>query len=145
VYKVKKKRPDFGGPELHPTAGASIVGAREPLIAFNVNLRSKDLKVAEEIAEAIREKNSGLAGLKALGLKLSSGKCVQVSTNITRTDLVSPFKVYDLIRKKAEELGVRVIGSELVGLMPLNSLVTSAMDGMMLDSFDQSRVIELNL
>jgi glutamate formiminotransferase len=145
VKKDKKKRPDFGGPELHPTAGASIVGAREPLIAVNVNLRSKDLKVAEEIAEAIREKNSGVPGLKALGLQLSSGGCVQVSTNITRTDLVSPLRVYELIRGEAEERGIRVASSELVGLMPLNSVVMSARDGMMLDSFDQSRVIELNL
>jgi glutamate formiminotransferase len=145
VKKDRKRRPDFGGPELHPTAGASIVGAREPLIAFNVNLRSKDLEVAEEIAEAIREKNSGLAGLKALGLKLSSGRCVQVSTNITRTDIVSPYRVYELIKAEAEERGVSIAGSELVGLMPLNSVVMSARDSMMLDSFDQSRVIELNL
>lgn len=145
VKKEKKRRPDFGGPELHRTAGASIIGAREPLIAFNVNLRSKDLDIAEEIAEAIREKNSGLVGLKALGLRLSSGRCVQVSTNITRTDLVSPCRVFELIKDEAAKRGVSVIGSEVVGLMPLNSVIMSTKDGTMLDSFSQSRVIELNL
>ena len=145
VRRDKRKRPDFGGPGLHPTAGASIVGAREPLIAFNVNLRSKDLDVAMEVAEAIREKNSGLVGLKALGLRLSSGKCVQVSTNITRTDIVSPFKVFDIVRREAENLGVSVLGTELVGLMPINSVFMSAREGAMLGSLDESRVIELNL
>ena len=145
VKRDKRKRPDFGGPGLHPTAGASIVGAREPLIAFNVNLRSKDLNVAMEIAEAIREKNSGLVGLRALGLRLSSGRCVQVSTNITRTDIVSPFRVFDLIRKEAGDRGVSVLGTELVGLMPINSVFMSAKEGAMLSSLDESRVIELNL
>lgn len=145
VKKDRKKRPDFGGPDLHPTAGASIVGAREPLIAFNVNLRSKDLEKAKEIAEAIREKNSGLVGLKALGLALSSGKCVQVSTNITRTDLVSPYKVREIVKSEATKRGVTVLGSELVGLMPLNSVIMSAGQGMMLEQLGQSRIIELNL
>ena len=86
-----------------------------------------------------------MAGLKAIGLKLSSGRCVQVSTNITRTDIVSPYRVYELIKAEAGKRGVSVAGSELVGLMPLNSVVMSARDGMMLDSFEQSRVIELNL
>lgn len=145
VAKDKKRRPDFGGPNLHPTAGASIVGARDPLIAFNVNLKSRDIEVAKEIAEAIREKNSGLVGLKALGLMLSSGKCAQVSTNITRTDLVSPAKVYELVREEAAERGVEVACGELVGLMPLDSLLGSMRDAVRFDSFDRSRVIELNL
>jgi len=142
VLKEKKRRPDFGGPALHPSAGASIVGARAPLIAFNVNLKSRDIGVAKEIAEAIREKNSGLVGLKAMGLRLSSGGCVQVSTNITRTDLVSPYKVYELVRMEAEKRGVRAACSELVGLMPLDSLMISMKDAVKFESFDRSNVIE---
>jgi len=145
VLKDKNRRPDFGGPALHPTAGASIVGARDPLIAFNVNLKSRDVGIAKEIAEAIREKNSGLVGLKALGLKLSSGRCVQVSTNITRTDVVSPFRVYELVKEEATKRGVQVACSELVGLMPLCSLIDSVRDAVMFDSFDRSRIIELDL
>jgi glutamate formiminotransferase len=142
VLKDKSRRPDFGGPALHPSAGASIVGARAPLIAFNVNLKSRDIEVAKEIAEAIREKNSGLIGLKAMGLKLSSGRRVQISTNITRTDLVSPYKVFELVREEAGKRGIEVACSELVGLMPLDSLMRSMRDAVRLDSFDRSRVVE---
>jgi len=145
VKKDKTRRPDFGGPGLHPTAGATVVGAREFLVAYNVNLKSRDLGIAKDIAEAIRERNSGLPGLKALGLTLRSGKCVQVSTNITRADLVSPYQVYDLVRIEAEKRGVEAGASELVGLMPLCSVVNSVRDSVKFDSLDSSRIIELNL
>lgn len=145
VKKDAKKRPDFGGPSLHPTAGASIIGAREPLIAFNVNLKSNDLKAAMDIAEAVREKNSGLMGLKTLGLKLPSERCVQVSMNITRTNQVTPFQAYDLIRREASKRGIEVLRSELVGLMPLNTVINSAGQAVQLDSLAPSRIIELNL
>jgi len=145
VKKDKDKRPDFGGPELHPTAGASIVGARPPLIAFNVNLASRDLALARNIAEAVREKNSGLIGLKALGLELKSKGCVQVSMNITRTDLVTPYTAYRKVVEEAERLGVDVLGSELVGLMPLSSLLDSTKEAVRLESLTRDRIIELNL
>lgn len=145
VLKDKKKAPDFGGPGLHPTAGATIVGAREPLIAYNVNLKSTDLEIAQEIAEEIREKNSGLEGLKAMGLKLTSCKCVQVSMNITKTDKVSPYRAFEIIREKAAVRGVEVECSELVGLMPLGAVLDSAKESVRLENFDRSRVIELNL
>lgn len=145
VMKDRSRRPDFGGPALHPTAGATIVGARDFLIAYNVNLKSRNLRIAKDIAEAIRERNSGLVGLKALGLMLSSGKCVQVSTNITRADLVSPYQVFELVKAEAEKRGVKADCSELVGLMPLCSVLGSARDSVRFESLDPSRVIELNL
>lgn len=145
VRRDDGKRPDFGGPELHPTAGATIVGARDPLIAFNVNLRSQDLNLAIEIANEVREKRSGFTGVKALGLMLSSDGCVQISTNITKPDLVSPFAVFDKIRIEAEKRGLEICESELVGLMPLGAVLESTRASLRLESFDRSRVIELNL
>jgi len=145
VKKDKSRRPDFGGPALHPTAGASIVGARPPLIAFNVNLNSGDLALARKIAEAVREKNSGLVGVKALGLELKSKRCVQVSMNITRPDIVSPFVAYSKVAEEAEKLGIDVLESELIGLMPLSSLLDSTRDAVKLESLTMDRIIELKI
>ena len=145
VTKDKTKQPDFGGPVLHPTAGATIVGARAPLIAFNVNLNSTDLNAAKKIAEAVREKNSGLIGLKALGLELKRLACVQVSTNITRTDVVSPYAVFEKIKGAAEKRGISVKGSELIGLVPLNSVINSTKESIHLGLLNSSKIIELNL
>jgi len=137
--------PDFGGPSLHSTAGATVVGARYPLVAFNVNLDSDDLIAAKEIAEAIREKNSGLVGLKALGLRLNKLSCVQVSTNITRTDIVSPYTIFDRIQAEARKRGIKVRNSELIGLMPLSSVVNLAGNAMHLETFSKEKIIELNI
>ncbi|MEM2839203.1 MAG: glutamate formimidoyltransferase [Thermoplasmata archaeon] len=145
VKKDRSKRPDFGGPALHPTAGACIVGARPPLIAFNVNLNSRDLKAAKKIAEAVREKNSGLVGLKALGLELKSKRCVQVSMNITRPDVVSPYVAYNKVAEEAMKFGIEVLGSELIGLMPLSSLLDSTRDAIKLESLTENRIIELQI
>jgi len=137
--------PDFGGPQLHPKAGATIVGARDPLIAFNIDLKSSDLKMAREIASAIRERNSGLKGLKALGIYLESRSCVQISTNITRTDLVSPYRVFEKVKEEASKRGIDILRGELVGLMPLESIISSAREAIHLDSLDAKRIIDLNL
>lgn len=145
VKKDQSKRPDFGGPALHPTAGASIVGARWPLIAFNVNLNSTDLDAAKEIAAAVREKSSGIIGLKALGLELKSKRCVQISMNVTRTDKVNPYTAYHKVVQEATKRGIEVLGSELIGLMPLDSLLGCARDALKLESLSANRIIELNL
>lgn len=145
VKKEKMRKPDCGGSSLHPTAGASIVGARWPLIAFNVNLKSRNLAAARKIAEAVREKNSGLLGLKALGLELKSKRCVQISMNITRADMVTPYAAYQKVVEEADKLGIDVLGSELIGLMPLSSLIDCTRDAVKLESLAANRIIELNL
>jgi glutamate formiminotransferase len=112
---TNERAPDFGPDRVHPTAGAIAVGARYPLIAFNVLLHSDDLGVAKRIARCIRERDGGLRGVKALGLRLPSRGCVQVSVNITRPDEVPLYRVFELVKLEAARHGIAVAGSELVG------------------------------
>lgn len=145
VMTDPSKRPDFGESKLHPNAGASIVGARYLLIAFNVDLKSTDLEAARAIASAIRARDGGLKGVKAIGLELSSRSYVQVSTNITRTDLVSPLAVFERVEEEASKRGIEILRGELVGLMPLQAVTSSLKRGIRLDSFEPDRIIEFNL
>lgn len=112
------RKPDFGEAAVHPTAGITAVGARFFLIAYNVNLDTRDLAVAKEIATAIREKNGGLPGVKAMGFDLPEKGQVQVSMNLVDYRQTSPIQVFDEIAQRAEAAGVPVAGSEVVGLIP---------------------------
>ena len=112
------RKPDFGDAAVHPTAGITAVGARFFLIAYNVNLDTKDLAVAKEIATAIREKNGGLPGVKAMGFDLPEKGQVQVSMNLVDYRQTSPVQVFDEIASRAQAAGVPVAGSEVVGLIP---------------------------
>ena len=114
--------PDVGGPDLHPTAGACCVGVREFMAAFNVQLDDRDARAAKRIASAIRESSGGIQGVRALGLYLASAQVAQVSMNLT--DLRgTPLPVaFDAVGREARKLGVRVLGSELVGLVPRHAL-----------------------
>ncbi len=116
------KRPDLGGPSLHPTAGAVIVGARKILIAFNVNLKSTDVAVAKSIANRIRASNGGFPALKALGVSLPSRGLVQVAMNFTEFERTPIHAVYSEIMRLATDHGVEVGESELIGLMPRKAL-----------------------
>lgn len=137
--------PDRGPPRLHPTAGGVLVGVRRPLIAFNVNLRTNRVEIAEEIARCIRERDGGLGGVRALGLQLSRVGLCQVSMNITDWEAAPPHDVYDRVVSEAEARGVEVIGSELVGLMPLGAAAAAAGHALALDGFDASALLEPNL
>lgn len=112
------RMPDFGEAAVHPTAGITAVGARFFLIAYNVNLDTQELAIAKEIATAIREKNGGLPGVKAMGFDLEEKGQVQVSMNLVDYRKTSPVQVFDEIAKRAEAAGVPVAGSEVVGLIP---------------------------
>ncbi len=112
------RMPDFGEAAVHPTAGITAVGARFFLIAYNVNLDTQDLAIAKEIATAIREKNGGLPGVKAMGFDLEEKGQVQVSMNLVDYRQTSPIQVFDEIAQRAEAAGVPVAGSEVVGLIP---------------------------
>ena len=118
--------PDFGPARLHPTAGAVVVGARRPLIAFNVNLRTADLEVARAVARRIRERDGGLVGVRALGFALASKGLVQVSVNITRPDAVPLYRVLEMVRLEAARYGVAVAGTELIGACRLEELLEAA-------------------
>lgn len=137
--------PDFGPPHIHKTAGAMVIGARPPLIAFNVNLRSTDLALARSIAKDIRQSNGGLPHLKAIGVELASRQLVQVAMNLTDY-IITPIHVaFEAVRTRAAEQGVAVAGSEVIGLVPRAALVQAAAHSLALEQFDSTQVLETRL
>jgi glutamate formiminotransferase / 5-formyltetrahydrofolate cyclo-ligase len=136
--------PDFGPAELHPTAGGVILGARAPLIAFNVNLRGT-VAVAREVAAVVREKGGGFPGVRALGLDLPRAGLVQVSMNVEDWEAAALHDIVDRIAAEAGARGAEVAGSELVGLMPAGAAAAAAGAVLRIEGFDASRVLELRL
>jgi glutamate formiminotransferase len=136
------KRPDLGGPELHPTAGAVIVGARPILIAYNINLATSDLRIAKNIARSIRTSSGGLPCVKALGLPLESRGQVQVSMNLTDFNVTPPHVVFAEIGRLAAAAGVSVAESELIGLIPRKAVEMGFAHALKLSDFRADRVIE---
>jgi glutamate formiminotransferase len=134
-------RPDFGPDHPHPTAGATAIGARPILIAYNVNLASNRLGVAKRIASSIRASSGGLANVKALGIQLDHG-IVQVSMNLTNYKETSMITVFDLIAREAAIDGVRVLESEIVGLVPRDALPKDPLRRLKLREEDLDRVLE---
>lgn len=137
--------PDFGPPHLHKTAGAIVIGARPPLIAFNVNLCSTDLALARSIAKDIRQSNGGLPHLKAIGVELASRQLVQVAMNLTDYIITPLHVVFEAVRALAAEKGVAVAGSEVVGLVPQAALIQAAGHSLALEQFDTTQVLEARL
>ena len=137
--------PDFGPAQLHPTAGGVIVGARRPLIAFNVDLRGATLNDAKTIASAIRERDGGFPGVRALGLELPGSGRVQVSMNIEDWEASALHEIVARIESEAVELGAAVERAELVGLMPAGAAAAAAGSALRIDGFDGSRLIETRL
>jgi glutamate formiminotransferase len=139
------RTPDFGPPRIHPTAGCVAVGARRPLIAFNVDLDTEDVAVARAIARKVRERDGGLPALKALGLYLAERRCAQVSMNVcdyTRTGLAEAFRA---VEAEASRLGVGVRGSEIVGLVPRDALPPDPERTIRLSGFHPRQVLENRL
>jgi glutamate formiminotransferase/glutamate formiminotransferase/formiminotetrahydrofolate cyclodeaminase len=137
--------PDCGPSHLHKTAGAIVIGARPPLIAFNVNLCSTDLALARSIAKDIRQSNGGLPHLKAIGVELASRQLVQVAMNLTDY-IITPLHVaFEAVRARAAEQGVAIAGSEVIGLVPQAALVQVAGHGLALEQFDATQVLEMRL
>jgi glutamate formiminotransferase len=137
--------PDFGPAELDERAGAVLVGARAPLVAFNVVLASEDASVAAEVAAAVRESSGGLSGVQALGFRLASSGRAQVSVNVIDVERASLNEVVERITAEARERGVEVDGCELVGLLPARAVVAAAARPLGLPGLDDSRVLELRL
>ncbi len=134
--------PDVGGPGLHPTAGATAVGVRKFLIAFNVEIDTADLTLAKEIARRVRESSGGLPCVKALGLALPSRGCVQVSMNLTDFEQTSLPEAFEAVRKEAESLGVLVASSEIIGLVPRKALEGCSLESLRLETPRRSFVLE---
>ena len=139
------RRPDAGGPALHPTAGAVIVGARKLLVAFNVNLKSTDLALAQSIARRIRASNGGFPAVKALGLPLASRGLVQVSMNFTDFEQTRPAIVFAEICRLAWEAGVEIEESEIIGLIPRAALENTSAEELKIRDFGPQRILEERL
>lgn len=137
--------PAYGPSWLDPAAGAVLVGARRPLVAFNVNLADGGLEVAREIASLVRETGGGFAGVRALGLDLPRAGHVQVSMNVEDHEAAALHEIVARVEHEAEVRGARVLGAELVGLMPARAAVAAAGALLRIDGFDASRVLELRL
>ena len=133
--------PDFGS-ELHRTAGIVAVGARMPLVAFNVNLGTTDVEIATKIAKNVRHINGGLRFVKAIGIDLSDKGITQVSMNCTDYTKTPLYRVFELIKIEASKYGVNVVGSEIIGLVPMAALVDTATWYLRTHDFDNSQVIE---
>jgi glutamate formiminotransferase len=137
--------PDFGPSTPHPTAGATVVGARMPLIAYNINLATDRVDVARKIASAVRMSSGGLRFVKAMGLALDGRPVVQVSMNLTHFEKTPMHRVFDMVQREAARYGVAVLESEIVGLVPQAALLQAAAHYLQLDGFSTAQVLEHRL
>ena len=137
--------PDFGPAQPHASAGASVIGARMPLIAYNINLDTDRLDVAKKIAAAIRHSSGGLRYVKAMGVKVEDRNLAQVSMNLTNYQRTPIFRVFEMVKREAERYGVSVLESEVVGLVPSAALVSAAEYYLRLERFTDNQVLENKL
>jgi glutamate formiminotransferase / 5-formyltetrahydrofolate cyclo-ligase len=136
------RKPDFGPSKLHPTAGACVVGARPVLVAWNVNLRTKDVGVAKRIAKAIRESDGGLPAVRAKGFDLADRGLVQVSMNMVDYRKTSLARAFEAIRQLAAKEGVEIAESEIIGLVPLDAILEGAAQSFKLARFHRDQILE---
>ena len=138
--------PDFGGRTVHPTAGVVAVGARAPLIAFNINLSTPDVAIANRIARAVRESGGGLPCVKAIGIYLSERDAAQVSINMTDYTRTPLHRAVEAVRAEAAKYDVGIVGTEIVGLAPMRALIDSAAYYLNIEQFDpEEQVLEYRL
>ena len=137
--------PDFGPTTPHPTAGAAVIGARLPLIAYNINLATDRLDVAKKIAAAIRHSSGGLRYVKAMGIPLEDRGIVQVSMNLTNYEKTPIFRVFEMVKREAGRYGVNVLESEIVGLVPAAALRQSIEWYLQLEGFSADQVLDNKL
>ncbi len=133
--------PDFGGRRIHPTAGVVAVGCRMPLVAFNINLNTSNLEIASAIAKIIRRSSGGLECVKALGVMLEDRNIAQVSINMTNFNKTPLYRVLELVKAEARRWGVGVVGTEIIGLTPMNALIDSAEYYLQIEDFDKSKQV----
>ncbi len=139
------RAPDIGEPRLHPTAGATVVGARKFLIAYNINLNTPDIEIANKIARAIRFSTGGLRYAKAMGVDLKARKLAQVSINMTDFEQTPLHRVFEMVKREAERYGVMPVGSEIVGLIPKRAIEMTADFYLQLENFSPAQVFENKL
>ena len=138
-------QPDFGPSAPHPSAGASVIGARMPLIAYNINLNTDRLDVAKKIAAAIRHSSGGLRYVKAMGVKLEERNLAQVSINLTNYQKTPVHRVFEMVAREAARYGVAILESEVIGLIPSAALVDTAAHYLQLERFSPAQILENKL
>ena len=143
--KLAEWQPDFGPAERHPTAGTVAVGARMPLVAYNVNLGTADLNIASDIARKIRFIGGGLRYCKAMGVELKERGVVQVSINMTDYTRTALYRAFELVKIEARRYGVAVVGSEIIGLVPMEALIDTASFYLGLENFSMNQVLEARI
>jgi len=139
------RQPDVGEPKLHPTAGVTVVGARKFLIAYNVNLNTSDVSIANKIAKAIRFSSGGFRYVKSMGVELKARNLAQVSINLTDFEQTPMHRVYEAVKREAERYGVMPVGSEIVGLVPKKAIELTADFFLQLENFSPAQVFENKL
>jgi glutamate formiminotransferase / 5-formyltetrahydrofolate cyclo-ligase len=143
--KQPEWRPDFGPAEVHPSAGVTAVGARMPLVAYNVNLGTSNIEIANDIARKLRHLSGGLRYCKAIGIELTERGIVQVSMNMTDFTRTALYRAFELVRVEARRWGVPVVGSEIVGLVPMAALIDTAAYYLQLENFAPEQVLESSI
>ncbi|MEJ2098644.1 MAG: glutamate formimidoyltransferase [Desulfobacterales bacterium] len=145
--KIKQPEwnPDFGPRTIHTTAGVTAIGARMPLVAYNVNLGSSQVEIADEIAKKVRHISGGLRYCKGIGIELKDRGLVQVSLNMTDYSKTALYRAFELIKIEARRHGVNVVGSEIVGLVPMQALIDTAVYYLRLENFSMEQVLETRI
>lgn len=141
----EKWKPDFGPETIHPTGGVTAIGARMPLVAFNINLDTSNLEIAKKIADRVRNIRGGFHYCKAMGVMLEERNIVQVSMNLTNYTKTAIYTVFETVKMEARRYGVNVVGSEVIGLVPLQALVDCAEYYLGIENFDIKQVLETRL
>jgi glutamate formiminotransferase/formiminotetrahydrofolate cyclodeaminase len=145
IRKNPDRKPDFGPAELHPTAGATVIGARFPLVAYNCNLTTANVDIAKKIAKALRFKDGGFRYAKSLGFEIKEKNCAQVSINMTNYTGTGLHRAFEFVKREAARYGVSVFESEIVGLVPQQALIDAAVWFLQLDGFNNNQILETKL
>lgn len=143
--KDPKWKPDFGPSTIHPTAGVAAIGARFPLVAFNINLDTDNLEIADNIAKMVRLSSGGFKFCKAMGVELTDRNQVQVSMNLTKYTKTAVYRIFETVKMEAKRYGVSVVGSEVIGLVPMKALIDCAEYYLQIENFDIDQVLETRL
>ena len=143
--KLPEWKPDYGPAEIHPTAGAAVIGARMPLVAFNVNLNTNRMDIANKIARNVRFSSGGLRYCKAIGIELKDRGMVQISMNMTDYTKTALYRAFELIRIEAARYGVTIAGSEIIGLLPMEALIDTAIYYLGVEDFSMDQILENRL
>ena len=142
--KDPRWKPDFGPDTIHPTGGVTAIGARMPLICFNINLDTPNVEIARRIGRRVRNKNGGFRFVKAMGVPLEERNIAQVTMNLTDYTQTSIYTVFETVRMEARRYGVRVIGSEVVGIVPTQALVDCAEYYLQIEDFSSEQLLEMH-